>query len=241
MRRAGFTLIELLVVIAIIAILAAILFPIFSQAKERGKEIRCLTHAKQIGSALQAYIGDNNGVWPSFVAFRDAYPSLNNTNLDYGRMGSYQYGGMAKVLQKYSRDYKIFWCPNDRVNKPYVNDYVWTSMIYRGVLGAFTMPTSTSLSDRGRLLTDSMFARPTKTVAYHEIRAYHHGMHMCWQGYQNITGQPILIAVYADGHAKLWRVPKRAGDTPYDANWFTNCIDKKIQGWAADPRYGWDD
>lgn len=52
LRRRGFTLIELLVVIAIIAILAAILFPVFARAKEAGKKTSCLSNGNQIGLAF---------------------------------------------------------------------------------------------------------------------------------------------------------------------------------------------
>jgi len=55
-RRAGFTLIELLVVIAIIAILAAILFPVFAQAREKARQSVCTSNHKQLGTALQMYI-----------------------------------------------------------------------------------------------------------------------------------------------------------------------------------------
>ncbi|MFN3653574.1 MAG: prepilin-type N-terminal cleavage/methylation domain-containing protein [Armatimonadota bacterium] len=57
-ERRGFTLIELLVVIAIIAILAAILFPVFAQAREKARSIGCLSNAKQMGTALQMYTQD---------------------------------------------------------------------------------------------------------------------------------------------------------------------------------------
>lgn len=62
MRRA-FTLIELLVVIAIIAILAAILFPVFAQAKNSAKQIQCLSNMKQIGLATMMYLNDNDDMW----------------------------------------------------------------------------------------------------------------------------------------------------------------------------------
>ena len=57
-KRAGFTLIELLVVIAIIAILAAILFPVFAQAREKARMTACLSNMKQIGTSLMMYVQD---------------------------------------------------------------------------------------------------------------------------------------------------------------------------------------
>ena len=62
--KRGFTLIELLVVIAIIAILAAILFPVFAQAREKARAASCLSNCKQIGTAIQLYTDDYDETLP---------------------------------------------------------------------------------------------------------------------------------------------------------------------------------
>src|SRR5438128_8863640 len=63
-QRFAFTLIELLVVIAIIAILAAILFPVFAQARERARMSACVSNMRQIGSALMMYVQDYDETYP---------------------------------------------------------------------------------------------------------------------------------------------------------------------------------
>jgi prepilin-type N-terminal cleavage/methylation domain-containing protein len=65
--RSGFTLIELLVVIAIIAILAAILFPVFARARENAKQTACLSNLKQIGTAISMYTQDYDDTYPIYV------------------------------------------------------------------------------------------------------------------------------------------------------------------------------
>lgn len=71
----AFTLIELLVVIAIIAILAAILFPVFAQAKEAAKRIACVSNARQIGLGVLMYNADYDGTYPIHYAYNSQPPA----------------------------------------------------------------------------------------------------------------------------------------------------------------------
>jgi len=79
-RRRGFTLIELLVVIAIIAILAAILFPVFAKAREKARQTSCLSNLKQVGLAFQMYCTDYDDMLPlshyATAAGQLYYPSI---------------------------------------------------------------------------------------------------------------------------------------------------------------------
>ena len=94
MSRHGFTLIELLVVIAIIAILAAILFPVFAQAKDSAKQIVCMSNMKQLGLAARMYQGDADDHWFPLVRYepRDGFADQqvwigydNNNGYDTGQ------------------------------------------------------------------------------------------------------------------------------------------------------------
>lgn len=72
-RRSGFTLIELLVVIAVIAILAAVLFPVFAQARAKARQAGCLSNLRQIGSALQMYLQDHDERMPTACGMGRSY------------------------------------------------------------------------------------------------------------------------------------------------------------------------
>jgi prepilin-type N-terminal cleavage/methylation domain-containing protein/prepilin-type processing-associated H-X9-DG protein len=78
-RYTGFTLIELLVVIAIIAILAAILFPVFAQAREKARQATCISNNKQIGLAIMMYVQDYDETYPRSQWFEVPNPSGGGT------------------------------------------------------------------------------------------------------------------------------------------------------------------
>src|SRR6476620_4419859 len=82
-KARGFTLIELLVVIAIIAILAAILFPVFAQAREKARSTACLSNMKQMGMASVMYADDNNETLPTWSAYYADYYSTQPSSEKY--------------------------------------------------------------------------------------------------------------------------------------------------------------
>jgi prepilin-type N-terminal cleavage/methylation domain-containing protein/prepilin-type processing-associated H-X9-DG protein len=83
MRRKAFTLIELLVVIAIIAILAAILFPVFARAKASAKQMQCMSNMKQLGTAMMLYLGDYDDRIPTATRGDERDP--NYVDGDWGK------------------------------------------------------------------------------------------------------------------------------------------------------------
>lgn len=94
MKKNGFTLIELLVVIAIIAILAAILFPVFAQAREKARAISCTSNEKQVGLAILQYVQD----------YDETFPQACDVNW---------HNGWPSTVQPYIKSLDAFECPDD--------------------------------------------------------------------------------------------------------------------------------
>jgi len=118
----AFTLIELLVVIAIIAILAAILFPVFAQARESARTTSCLSNTKQVGLGIVQYIQDYDERFPLWI-YCDAVNTANpiatgaNPNVPDAPWGIWKnnHTGWDKTVQPYVKNVQVFTCPSNDI------------------------------------------------------------------------------------------------------------------------------
>ena len=120
MRKRAFTLIELLVVIAIIAILAAILFPVFTQAKGAAKKTQCLSNNKQIGLASKMYANDNDDTLAAWAALGTP---VNG--------GASRYFPPDLQLMPYVKNNQIWKCPDDSNSRHAPSTVPWFDGAYR--------------------------------------------------------------------------------------------------------------
>lgn len=135
LRRAkGFTLIELLVVIAIIAILAAILFPVFTAAKEKARQTTCASNMGQLARSLTMYLDNSDGHYPMAADGMEA--QTNRANWVYANRPSKYQSDYAKVLPTYSgigslwpyvKSEKAYMCPSHAETSAFRKRYVKVS------------------------------------------------------------------------------------------------------------------
>lgn len=168
MRCKGFTLIELLVVIAIIAILAAILFPVFARAREKARQASCQSNLKQIALATMMYIEDYDGLWVG------GGRGLDKTGVSFdwpGTVGSLNYFGPERhwplMLYPYTKNAQIFNCPSSTAsqNLPIQNNYAWN---FSGLYVSFGVPGTMLSLHQG--WPQSLIKQPSETYAFLDAR-----------------------------------------------------------------------
>ena len=208
MKRQGFTLIELLVVIAIIAILAAILFPVFARAREKARQTSCLSNIKQLGLGMLMYVQDYDERFPN----GQANAGTNNGNIVHngwawmvdtnwrGQVPSKRF--LRDIVDPYIKNQQLWLCPSDTrtANWSSYNLKMW---IY------WTAPKLAA------------YTNPAGCVMWHEEEANHGQIRV-----NSNDSRSQHNVTFVDGHAKFMNhsryVQATVNGGNYDLHWYWN-------------------
>ena len=203
MKR-GFTLIELLVVIAIIAILAAILFPVFARAREKARQTSCLSNCKQMGLAVMQYIQDYD---ETFTFCDITYSESVPRPYTGGTTTAHKW---PDTLWPYAKNKQMFKCPS--------HPNVWVSYGYNANLGYWGTLTRTGDIYQGVKL--ATIKKPAETVVIADTaRDPHYGgdnSYVLWKSMHCSRFVPPRHnegsnLVFCDGHAKWYGIQATPG------------------------------
>ncbi len=237
-RRTGFTLIELLVVIAIIAILAAILFPVFARARDNARRASCASNLKQVALSWIQYAQDYDDNTPN----QGWFPGCNEWN-----------GTAAWQLDPYIKSTQVWVCPSKGRGAPDPKTTGATSYGFNMI----------GYVEAGRGAPLSSISRPAETVAISDAESAWLDPYWQWNSYpQNAGGENgrwqtqrqkhlvFINCVFADGHAKAVRASQMIwgnfygvfakNEMPFGRNctdWGANCLDSN--GDYAGPNAWW--
>jgi prepilin-type N-terminal cleavage/methylation domain-containing protein len=244
--KQAFTLIEVLIVITIIAIVAAILLPVFAKAREFARRTSCVSNVKQITAALMLYVQDHDETFPSWnVPYRP--PARCGDAQD---MAWYRYG---LLLQPYAKNTQVFVCPSYPPN-----DWKWSGSLYTSCYGGNWPPVGwrgnsydLKLGATSSALTLAQVAHPAQTLLLYENKPVHSatadGFWDCVAD-TSVFNAMVFQGGFADGHVKMVAasqhrlVRKQAwGQNVYP------CLNFDLHWWIAedgrnvqDPMQGWD-
>jgi prepilin-type N-terminal cleavage/methylation domain-containing protein/prepilin-type processing-associated H-X9-DG protein len=200
----GFTLIELLVVIAIIAILAAILFPVFARARENARRASCQSNEKQIGLGIAQYLQDNDATYPrAWNCDNDGSSGCNTSGTSW-----------RDVIQPYLKSTQILNCPsNTKVQPSYASSSArWSYSLRNGLGITYGGPIHAAFrySDGYSPTTETQIPYPSTTIMVTETTSTDPEIifDADWDGYVNSLYAGHLGTtnyLFVDGHVKALR------------------------------------
>ncbi len=206
--RRGFTLIELLVVIAIIAILAAILFPVFAKAREKARQTSCLSNVKQLTLAILQYTQDYDDTLP-FAMIYAGGGTLRDQITGWTR----DYWSYGNLILPYVKNLQIFACPSRKNHMPgyayavqcgYFGGGGTTSWYTGQPLGVATNPAATVLlCDHHEIYSNG--------AGYDYNFAWYSSDYTISNGWMPTLHNDGFNIGFLDGHAK-WYSPSNSQD-----------------------------
>ncbi|MES2460153.1 MAG: DUF1559 domain-containing protein [Armatimonadota bacterium] len=203
----GFTLIELLVVIAIIAILAAILFPVFAQAREKARQTACLSNLKQMGNGVMMYTQDYDETLPVHAGDYGNFLSTLDTQPNWG-----------KGIYPYVKNDKIFKCPSAEVSAATplpaaqetwpVDSYMGNGVVlskHGTPLAGIPSPSDIIFAHENFFGFTALYNRPNHATALGVVPARYTTWHLidCRANYSaapRTAGMPACTEQYDSGH-----------------------------------------
>jgi prepilin-type N-terminal cleavage/methylation domain-containing protein/prepilin-type processing-associated H-X9-DG protein len=197
--RHGFTLIELLIVMAIIALLAAILFPVFARARENARKASCLSNLKQLGLGFTQYLQDYDGRFPGAAQLQKWengahwVKGTNNQALTDGA-GNYVAGRTADVTNgaifPYVKSSQIYICPSNTDARQKLLSYTMNCAINGAMDASISESSSVILLDDEAANNDGYFYAVNNPNSTDQMTKIHNG------------GGNLL---FCDGHAKFYQ------------------------------------
>jgi prepilin-type N-terminal cleavage/methylation domain-containing protein/prepilin-type processing-associated H-X9-DG protein len=201
LRRSGFTLIELLVVIAIIAILAAILFPVFAQAREKARATTCLSNMKQLGTGIRMYLDDYDGGYPFSWYAQPQY-------------------GFDVAIYPYIKNLQIYECPSNKLLPSWWAGYkAYGGIDKPGIPRSYAMNGDVSTDTRTAPVFEASIPEPATTIVLMETSANKYKNtrapdHETYVGTRNDVCEHVPFHIhqgganytFCDGHARWARV-----------------------------------
>jgi prepilin-type N-terminal cleavage/methylation domain-containing protein/prepilin-type processing-associated H-X9-DG protein len=223
MRRRGFTLIELLVVIAIIAILAAILFPVFAQAREAARKSSCQSNFRQLGMALAMYAVDQDGAMvPAATLVGTNYTFPNGCVIGSAGCGGYASGSQmccslwGHSLYPYVKNTGVYSCPS--------NSYKYPGN-YHPYGGVSANPLALGCASP---MVETIFQKPAETILFVDsgTGGAAGDYYLAWWGaaFANnaTTVAPrhtgTVTVAWVDGHVKSMKLERITGPEPYSCS-----------------------